>query len=53
MAPGFVITKFNDEAVKSAEDFQKKFSDASGAVAFEGIYEGFGESSYFYGFNKE
>jgi len=52
MAPGFVITKINNEPVKSVDDFNEKFSNASGVIAIEGVYEGYG-GAYFYEFNKE
>ena len=52
MAPGFVITKINDEQVEDVEDFQEKFENSSGIIAIEGVYEGYG-GAYFYEFNKE
>ncbi len=52
MAPGFVITKINNEKVFGVEDFQDKFDGASGVIAIEGVYEGYG-GAYFYEFNKD
>ena len=52
MAPGFVITKINNEKIQGVQDFQEKFDGASGIIAIEGVYEGYG-GAYFYEFNKE
>lgn len=49
MQEGFIITSFNDDPVKSVDDFLKKLENTKGSVVISGVYPN-DQGEYSYGF---